>query len=148
MSKRKKSRRRTSERKLRFYRIAKDFCSSHSLPAPAIQFKNSSCGYIVKTRTIELKEDEKVENFYHALGHHKYFLNHRFRDSFMKRFSRVCTISGISLIYFERMNPLLFLLFLVPYGHYVYRQFFAERYVPKEMQTTERWMRLLAPFGN
>ena len=148
MSKRKRSRRRTSERKLRFYRIAKDFCSSHSLPTPAIQFKNSSCGYIVKTRTIELKEDEKVENFYHALGHHKYFLTHRGKDGFMKRLNRVCTISGISLIYFERMNPLLFPIFLVPYGHHVYRQFYAERFVPKEMQTTRRCLRLLVPFGN
>jgi hypothetical protein len=147
MSKRKKSRRKRSEKKLRFYRIAKEFCASNSLPAPSIQFKKGSCGYIVKTQTIEVDEDETYDNFHHALGHHKYFMIHSLKDRLLKRISRVCLISGVSMIYFDWANPLTFLLFLLPYSHHIIRQFYAEKHVPKESQSITRWLRLLIPIS-
>ncbi len=147
MSERKTSRREISERKLRVYGIVKDFCASHALPVPAIQFKKGSSGYIVKDQTIEIDEGEKDENLFHALGHHRYFFIHGFKDRFMTRIDRVCFICAISLIFFERTNPLPMLLFLVPYGHNVIRQAYAERNVPKGSRSITRWLRLLFPFG-
>lgn len=147
MSKRKVSRRKSSEKKLRFYRIAKEFCTTYSLPMPAIQFTKGSRGYVVNTQTIEIDENEKVENFIHALGHHRYFLNYSSKDNILKRLSRVCLVSGASLIYFDWTNPLWFILLLLSHSHYVVRQFYAEKHVQQQSRSLLRWLRLLIPIG-
>ncbi len=147
MSKRNVSRRKSSEKKLRFYRIAKEFCSSYSLPVPSIQFTKGSRGYIFNTQTIEIDENERDENFYHALGHHRYFLNHMSKDHLLKRLSRVCLVAGASLIYFDWKNPLSFLLLVLSHSHHVVRQFYAEQHVPKDSRSILRWLRLVIPIG-
>ena len=146
MPERNMSRRAVSERRLCIHRTVKDFCAFHALPVPTIQFRKGSSGYLFKDQIIDLDKDEKDEDLFHALGHHRYFLIHGFKDRFMTRLDTVCLICGISLIFFER-NPLPLLLFLVPYSHLVIRQIYAERYVPRGLRSITRWLRLLLPFG-
>jgi len=147
MSRRKVPRRKSSEKKLRFYRTAKEFCTTYSLPMPVIQFTKGSRGYVVSTQTIEINENEKVENFIHALGHHRYFLTYSIKDNILKRLSRVCLVSGASLIYFDWTNLLWVVLLLLSHSHYAVRQFYAEKHIPQQSQSLLRWLRLLIPIS-
>jgi len=147
MPKQRSPRRKSSERKLQFYRVAKEFCVSYSLPEPTIQFTKGSRGYVVNTRIIEVSENTDYGTFYHALGHHRYFLTHSLKDQLLKQLCRVLLVSGASLLYFDLTSPLPFLLLLLSHSHHVVRQFYAEKHVPKNSRSLKRWLRLLAPIS-